>query len=81
MTIKDVIKLAEKSGDYNVLDIYDYEPDYYLVSCENSKTKSRLGDFFLKIRKDGGKVLYFNPAADPFDYGDKIKKAKVLYSS
>ena len=80
MSIQTIIKNVENQGPYTVLDIYDFDNSSYLVVCENSKTKSRMGDFYFIVDKFTEKVSGYNPAVDPFEYGAKIRKAKVVYS-
>lgn len=81
MSVKEIIRKIAVMRDYRVLDIYDFDSESYLVSCENRKTGSRLGDFFFTVSKRSGDVRGYNPAENPFEYGEKIKKAKVLYSA
>lgn len=81
MEINKIIRKVETQGPYRVINLYDFDSNSYLASCENRMTKNRIGDFIYLINKRTGEVSGYNPASDPFTFGAKMKKAKVIYSA
>ena len=80
MVVEQIVKKIEKDKKYKVLDIYDFDSNSYLVTCENLENGSRDSDYFYLVNKSNEKVSGYNPAADPFEYAEKIEKAEIVYS-